>query len=167
MNLGRACPILLLEDDPDDVSFIRRALALSNIANEVVVVTTAQEAKNYLLSRSDHAPGLAVIDLYLPNGESGLDFLRWLRSRPEAFAAMPAMVFTQSGSHTHKAEAENLGSLRFVTKPVNEASLSEAVQSLGFVVMTTTDGGRLRRVIEPRDQGRHHPTNGRSFRDSQ
>ena len=83
MAFGRVCPILLVEDDPDDTSFVRRALAASKIANQLVVCTTAQEAREYLLSSGNEPPGLAIVDIYLPNGESGLDFLRWRSSNEE------------------------------------------------------------------------------------
>jgi CheY-like chemotaxis protein len=147
----RIQPILLVEDEPDDASFVRRALEKSSIVNELRVCATAREAREHLESADgDEMPVLAIVDIYLPNGESGLDFLAWLRRQPPPLGDMPTMIFTTSVEMDHKVEASALRSIIFISKPANEESLAAAAQALGFVITTTVAGGRARRVIERR-----------------
>jgi response regulator RpfG family c-di-GMP phosphodiesterase len=75
MQHDRIHSILLVEDEADDASFVRRALRKSNIANALIVRATADEA-SIQLGRVDGEPhpALAIIDIYLPGKESGLAF---------------------------------------------------------------------------------------------
>jgi CheY-like chemotaxis protein len=151
MFLDRVHPILLLEDEPDDASFVRRALEKSQIANELIVFTTVQQAKQFIETANDaRVPALAIVDLYLPNGETGLDFTGWLRQRESPASGIPVMMFSVSNAEKHRLEASALRSVTFLTKPVTEESLAAAAQALGFVVTTTVAGGHVKRVIEPR-----------------
>jgi DNA-binding response OmpR family regulator len=149
MPNARIHPILLVEDEPDDASFVKRALRKSNIVNELVVCTTAREAREYIAD-ADLYPALVIAEVYLPNGESGIDFLTWLRHQPAPVSDIPAMMFSVSGSSGHQLEEAALRSVIFLRKPATEASVAGAVQALGFVVMTTQTGGHATRVIKPK-----------------
>ena len=59
------------------------------------------------------------------------------------------MMLTGSDRAEDRAEAELLGSVYFLTKPVSESSLTIAVQSLGFVISSLTNVG-TQRIIERR-----------------
>ena len=151
MFLDRVHPILLLEDEPDDASFVRRALEKGQIANELVVCTTVKEAKQFIEDADESkVPALAIVDLFLPNGETGLDFTAWLRQREPPASRIPVMMFSVSNAEKHRLDAAALRSVTFLTKPVTEESLAAAAQALGFVVTTTVAGGHVKRVIEPR-----------------
>jgi CheY-like chemotaxis protein len=144
-------PILLLDDEPDDASFVRRALQRSEIVNQVIVCATAHEAREYLMTADEATlPVLAIVDIFLPNAESGLDFLAWLRRQPPPVGDLPTMMFTHSSDPDHRIEATALRSVIFLTKPATQRSIANAAQALGFVVTTTVAGGRAKRVIEPR-----------------
>jgi CheY-like chemotaxis protein len=88
--------------------------------------------------------------MYLPNGETGLDFLAWLRRQPSPLNTVPAVMYTVSTDKVHAARAANLGSVLFVRKPVTEETLTDAVLRLGFVITNTAHGSGPTRVIEPR-----------------
>ena len=63
----RIHPILLLEDDSDDASFVRRALLTARITNNIC--RTAQEARALLdILGGERYPALAIVDLSLPEG---------------------------------------------------------------------------------------------------
>src|SRR5215217_5373296 len=76
-------PIVLVEDDPNDVFFVRRALQNAHITNPLMVFETVEQARQGVggFQMHVHNPVLLILDLYLPGGESGLDFLRWLRKQ--------------------------------------------------------------------------------------
>jgi CheY-like chemotaxis protein len=151
MQVDRLRPILLVEDEADDVAFVTRALDKTGIANPLIVATTASDARAALerMSPADY-PSMAVVDIHLPGQESGLEFLAWLRQAPGELSSIPALVYSVSDRPEHQAHARVLGAMVFMRKPVTEQALSQAVQALGFVITTTVDGGRVRRVIEPR-----------------
>ena len=64
-------PILLIEDDPNDVLLVRDTLEQVNLVNDIDVATTVEAARTYVKRRM---PALIISDIHLP-GESGLDFL--------------------------------------------------------------------------------------------
>jgi CheY-like chemotaxis protein len=149
--IDRVHPLLVLEDDPDDVSFIRRAMEKAGIANPLVVRTRVHEAREYLEGVAPAMlPALCIVDLHLPNGETGLDFVKWLRRRPSPLADLPVMIFTVSASPKHKRDASDLRAVTFLTKPITEKTLTDAAQALGFVITSNVAGMHPRRVIERR-----------------
>jgi CheY-like chemotaxis protein len=151
MLAERTHPIFVLEDDPDDLSFIQRALTRANIDNPLEVRATVADARNYFTSLDGtYHPALCLLDIYLPDGETGLDFLAWLRRQPPPIRELPVMIFSVSTDEAHRMSATALRSVIFLTKPVTEAALTDAVLALGFVITTNVSGGRARRIIEPR-----------------
>ena len=151
MVVSRIQPILLLEDEADDASFVRHALEKARIKNPLIVYTMAKEARAALANRQlEELPILAIVDIFLPGRESGLDFLVWLREQPHPLGEMPALIYSVSDSSEHVQAARKRGDTLMLRKPVTDATLSQAVQSLGFVVATTASGPSLERVIQPR-----------------
>lgn len=79
--------ILLVEDNEDDVLFLRRALKLAGILNPLQVVRDGRQAIDYLegsgayMNRAEFPlPCLVLLDLKLPR-VMGLDVLRWIDRR--------------------------------------------------------------------------------------
>src|SRR5437764_13186171 len=78
--------ILLVEDNPDDESVTRRALAKNNIQNEILLAREGAEALDLLLGTGAHAgrpalPELVLLDLKLPKVD-GLARVRPIRPTP-------------------------------------------------------------------------------------
>src|SRR6059058_5044538 len=93
--------ILLVEDNPADVKITQRALEVSGLAVELIVVRDGQEAVDYLLRQGLHAdatdwrcPDLILLDLNLPK-MSGREVLQKVRATP-ALRATPVVVLTTS-----------------------------------------------------------------------
>jgi CheY-like chemotaxis protein len=152
MLVDRVHPILLIEDEADDASFVHRAFEKASIKNPLVVYKTGAAARE-ALSRMQQTeyPALIIVDIFLPGRESGLDFLEWLRRQPAPVGEIAAMIYSVSADAKHFEEARALGSVVFLRKPVTEKALSDAAQALGFVILTSREGGgRMERVIAPR-----------------
>ena len=72
-------PILLVEDNPNDLELTLVALETSQLANEVIIVRDGAEALDYLFRRNAHAerlpgnPAIILLDLKLPKID-GLGF---------------------------------------------------------------------------------------------
>jgi DNA-binding response OmpR family regulator len=144
-------PLALVEDDPNDAFFVRHALKEAKIANPVVAFKSADEARRQCSgSPAAFGPVLFILDLHLV-GESGLDFLRWLRAQAPPLGSTPAMILTGSDDPSHRGASRDLGALEFLQKPVTADRLATAVQALGFVIMTGLASGEMgARIIERR-----------------
>lgn len=127
--------ILLAEDDPHDVELTLHALAVNNLANEIVVARDGMEALDYVYCRGSYEgrwpghPVVILLDLEMPRA-SGLQVLRELRSdRSTCF--IPIVALTSSGEDLDVAECYRLGANAYVVKPVRFAEFTETVRGLG------------------------------------
>ena len=112
-------PIVLVEDDPNDALFVRHALADAKIGNPLVVFRSAGEARLYVETTApDRRPALFILAVSLEDGDTGLDFLRWLRLRAAPHGTTPVMMFTASDEAELRNESLDLGALVVLRKPV-------------------------------------------------
>jgi two-component system response regulator len=130
MNSG---PILLVEDNPDDVHFTLRALEKNDIFNQVVVAADGEQALAYLLPGDDTKalrPALILLDVKLPKID-GLEVLRRIKSHPRT-AGLPVVVLTTSSEECDIIESYLLGANSFVRKPVLFAEFVDTTRVLGI-----------------------------------
>jgi two-component system, response regulator len=131
-----AHPILLVEDNPDDVRLTMRALRLSRIANEVHVAEDGEAALDYLFGRGAHAaappalPHLVLLDLKLPKVD-GLEVLRALRAEPRT-RLLPVVILTSSVEEKDVVTGYSLGANSYIRKPVDFTQFATAIQQLGL-----------------------------------
>ena len=126
-------PILLVEDNPDDVLFTRRAFGKNHIHNEIVVASDGEEALQKLFPEDGSAPlrpALILLDIKLPKVD-GLDVLRRIRSH-ESTAALPVVMLTTSSEERDIVESYRLGANSFVRKPVVFSEFLNATNVLGM-----------------------------------
>jgi CheY-like chemotaxis protein len=127
---GSSRTILLVEDNPDDALFAKRAFSKVCPEASLVVARDGEAAVNYLAGagefqdRSRHPlPTMILLDLKLPR-KSGLEVLEWIRSVSE-LKDMPVVVLSSSNQPQDVDRATELGVLSYHVKPVtNEAFLS-------------------------------------------
>lgn len=127
--------IMVVEDDPDDLLFLRRAFYRAGLSLPLVVVADGDEAVRYLDGLppfGDRAvsplPGYVLLDLKLPR-RSGLEVLRWMRASAQ-HRDRPVIVFTSSDLPADRAAAEALGIDAYLVKPVGLAELDAAVRQI-------------------------------------
>lgn len=115
--------ILLVDDDPHDVFFLRRALQQAGVRRPLRVVRDGEEAVHYLQGFGPYAdrdrhplPCLVLLDVKLPK-RSGLEVLRWLRGRPD-LKDLPALMVSSSGEPRDLEEAAAYGVEAYRVKPV-------------------------------------------------
>lgn len=129
-------PILLAEDDPEDQTFAREALAAARLANDLIVVQDGQELLDYLRREGAYAepasaprPGLILLDLKMPR-MGGLEALAEIKTDP-ALLSIPIVVLTTSGVDEDIARSYELGVNSFIRKPVTFDGLVQAIRELG------------------------------------
>ena len=115
-------PVLVAEDDENDILILRMAFEQAGVARSLVAVRDGQEAVDYLCGnppytdRSAHPlPALLILDLKMPR-MSGFDVLAWLASRSD-FKNLPAVVFSSSACDQDISKARQLGARDYLVKP--------------------------------------------------
>ena len=139
-------PILLVEDDPNDALLVRDTLEQVNLINDIDVATTVEAARAYVRRRM---PALIISDIHLP-GESGLDFLHWLREQPGSLGGVPVIMMSVSTDEVHHLRASALRALIFMTKPIKREVLLDQLRGLGLLVTHIPQGEQAGLIIEYR-----------------
>ena len=129
--------ILLVEDNPDDVTLTLRALKKNNLLNEVVVARDGVEALDFLFNEgeysdnsSDLLPELILLDLKLPKVD-GLEVLKRIRAG-ERTKLLPVVILTSSNEQSDIISGYELGVNSYIRKPVDFEQFIEAVRQLGL-----------------------------------
>lgn len=129
-------PILLVEDNPNDLELALIALSKSQLANQVVVVRDGVEALDYLRRRGEHAgrqggnPAVVLLDLKLPKMD-GLEVLKEVRAT-EALKSLPVVMLTSSKEEQDLVRSYALGVNAYVVKPVDFTEFLRAIADLGI-----------------------------------
>ena len=128
-------PLLLVEDDPNDIHLFKRALAMAGDEIPLRVVRDGDEALAYLQGLGPFAdrglhpvPLLIVLDFKLPH-RTGVEVLAWLRSEP-LLKGIPVVILTSSQEPQDVARAQALGVDAYEVKPVHFPELREIVRSI-------------------------------------
>jgi CheY-like chemotaxis protein len=134
MNFGSKI-VLYVEDDPNDVVLLEHALKRAQVDLRMVTLGDGQEAIDYMSGHgifSDRGrfpiPAIILLDLKMPR-ISGIDFLRWLRERPE-FCSVVVIVFSSSELRSDVSAAYRMGANSFVTKPTAPDARNQLIHSL-------------------------------------
>ena len=132
--------ILLIEDDPNDVLLMERALRKAKLVNPLHVVEDGEQALAYLEGQGPYAdraryplPVLILLDLKLPR-MSGLEVLAWLRQQP-GLKRIPVVVLTSSNEPADVNRAYDLGSNSYLVKPGGQEEMLELVKALNLYWM--------------------------------
>jgi CheY-like chemotaxis protein len=120
--------LLLVEDDPLQVTLTRRALELAGVAHTLEVAVDGATALEQLASGD--LPDLVLLDLRLP-GMTGHEVLREIRTQP-ATRRLPVLMLTSSREPADVALAYDEGANAYLVKP---ADLSE-FRELGRAIAT-------------------------------
>jgi CheY-like chemotaxis protein len=131
--------IALVENDPDDLFFLERALLKEGFRAPVVHLRDGMEAIDYFSALDTpvaELPDIVLTDLKMPRMD-GMDFLQWLRGTP-GLKELPVIVLTSSSESSDMRQTGRMGIFKFVTKQVSYEGLTSALKL--FLVSLNTDG---------------------------
>lgn len=117
-------PILIAEDDENDVFIVQRALRKAGFNNPFHISRNALEVIKYLQGEEPFGdrekfrfPRLLITDLKMPGGD-GFVLLEWLQQHPEC-SVIPRLVLTASNQEQDIQRAYKLGVNAYFVKPPN------------------------------------------------
>jgi CheY-like chemotaxis protein len=129
-------PVLLAEDNPNDVELVRRAFREAKALNPVHAVGDGEQAIQYLAGEGKYAdraaypfPALFLLDLKMPV-KDGLEVLRWLHEHPEIPSKLPVVVLSSIELPTETQLAYAMDIQACIVKPLDYSALRERIRIL-------------------------------------
>lgn len=124
--------ILVVEDSPEDIEILRRALRGCGMQHELFIARDGFEALEFLFYKGQYEdakhprPDIILLDLNLPR-VSGFDVLRVVRKSEEC-RTIPVIILSSSITKEDIATGYRLGANTYIQK---EANLVQAMNVLG------------------------------------
>jgi CheY-like chemotaxis protein len=128
-------PILLVEDNPNDIELTLIALEKTRLANPVVSLRDGEEALQYLrregqwADRGAEIPAVILLDKKLPKVD-GHEVLKTVRA-DEDLRRIPVVMLTSSREESDLLRSYDLGVNAYVVKPVQFEDFMDAIKDLG------------------------------------
>jgi len=123
-------PILLVDDDENDVFFMTEAFRKADVQHPVHVARDGREALEYLQHLAEQKvamPNLVILDLKLPF-VMGLDVLKNIRE--ELGLLCVVIIMSASAEKADVSSAYRLGANAYIVKPTDTSKLVEIVKSI-------------------------------------
>jgi chemotaxis family two-component system response regulator Rcp1 len=125
--------ILLIEDDPADQKLIRTSLQNQKIANELYVVSSGEEAFDFLQHKGSYGkdtprPELILLDLNMP-GMGGKEFLKLIKEDAD-LKHIPVLILTTSESEVDIIESYQLQAAGYIHKPITLGGFESVMKQI-------------------------------------
>jgi CheY-like chemotaxis protein len=127
-------PILVVEDDLNDVLLLQRSMQKAGVPNAIQIASDGRQAIDYLKGADNFVdrekfplPCLVLLDLKLPQ-VMGLEVLKWIREQPGP--PLVVIVMTASGQDADIDSAYRLGANAYLIKPVSARIFEEMLRAL-------------------------------------
>jgi CheY-like chemotaxis protein len=128
-------PILLVEDDPNDVWLVKHAFQSAGISNPLRIVNDGQEAVDYLQGQGHFGdrsafplPKLVLLDLKMPR-LNGFDVIGWMR-RHYPWKLTPIIILSSSALPQDVNRAYELGANAYMVKPADFRALERLFRTI-------------------------------------
>ena len=122
-------PILLAEDNTDDILMVKRAWKKGLLKNNLHIVNDGEEAIDFLYRRGKYSdapkPSLILLDLKMPKID-GFKVLEIIKN-DEELKQIPVIVLTGSNRDKDLERAYELGCNSYIVKPVTLDNFIQAV----------------------------------------
>ncbi len=120
--------ILIVDDSEDDILLMREALGSTSLAPRLFEAYSADDAEEFLRT-ADEPVDLILLDINMPPGRSGLEFLREMRGNP-SLDSIPVVMMTTSALDSDINRAFENGACAYITKPLDFKELQAVAERL-------------------------------------
>ncbi len=117
---GEKTPVLVVDDDPETLRFVRNALAAAGYTP--IVTGEPQEVPGLIAAKK---PRLVLLDLMLPGGTDGIALMRDVA----ALARLPVIFISAYGRDETVARALEAGAADYIVKPFSPTELVARVRA--------------------------------------
>lgn len=107
--------LLIVDDDPDDVDFLSKAVLQVDSTIQCFDTWNGEEALKLLQSGTMPLPDLIFADLNMPR-VNGREFLQRIKEDTR-FSAIPVIIYSTSMYRADPQELKTMGAKRFFIKP--------------------------------------------------
>lgn len=128
-------PVLMAEDNEDNIFAARRVWEQCRIAHPLHIVRDGEECLEYLHRNGRYGPpgtaarpGVLLLDLNLPKMD-GLSVLKHIRE-DKGLRRLPVVIFTQRSDDGERMRSYELGANAFIVKPVGLDGLSQVLEAV-------------------------------------
>jgi nitrogen-specific signal transduction histidine kinase/ActR/RegA family two-component response regulator len=134
--------VVLVDDNPADVTLLRLALDSAELDCELIVIDDGAEALEFVRQQGQDArnspPDLAVLDFNLPKSD-GLQILKAMMEH-RAFTGVPVAVLSSGLSPCDMAKIQEFNLARYITKPSTLEEFLKTGSSLKALIERGSDG---------------------------
>jgi two-component system, response regulator len=134
-NLHQPGPILLIDDDPDELFLSQRMLLKAGLNGPIVTATSGQEAIQLLRNscpasgaKRGQKPVIVFVDINMPDVD-GFGVLRWVR-RKTAYRKTRVIMLSNSNHSADRDRALELGADAYIVKQADVSALAATVQDV-------------------------------------
>jgi CheY-like chemotaxis protein len=134
-------PILIAEDDVNDVIIFRRVCERCHVKNQLRFVSDGDEVTAYLNREGEFGnaeisptPALLLLDLKMRR-MGGLQVLAWLQTKPKP--DFPVIILTGLQDLSQMREAYRMGAHSFLLKPVEQNDFAAFIDKFKGVEIGT------------------------------
>ncbi|MCW3077387.1 MAG: response regulator [Bacteroidetes bacterium] len=127
--------IILVEDNPDDAFFTKRALKEASVNNHIIHIKAGDEAIDFFFNdfavseeKFTGKTKLILLDMNLPK-VNGIEILTQLKLNSTT-QAIPVVILTSSMGDPMMREALNLGAESYIQKPVTYEGFQKVINQL-------------------------------------
>ena len=133
--MTKRAPILIADDDEQDVFLLRRAFAKAGFQHLILDVHDGEEAIKYLVGTNGFGdrsrfpmPALLVLDIKMPRA-NGFDVLQWLKTRPD-LEGLPVVMLSSSSHDCDISKARELGASDYFVKGAQLEDLQKLAETI-------------------------------------
>lgn len=126
-------PILVADDDSNDLFLLRRRLDKAGVRHPIVTFGNGEEIVAFLRASiaggsAGLMPCLVFLDIKMPRCD-GFEVLSWLRGQ-KTLKDLPVVVLSGSSLHQDMERARELGATGYVVKPSTPEVLGQLVRDM-------------------------------------